>query len=166
MGAETGGLPPYAGTMRRGATLLELVLVLVIIGTLTAIAEPRVRGLADSLAVHRAALEIVSAHRRARISAILQSRVLELTISAAALSIRPRGTAADTWQAAGPAAERVALAGAEPRHLLLARRHLDGRIQRLVPPESRRRQPYRCRVPSRPGAHRALSARPLGWLGG
>jgi prepilin-type N-terminal cleavage/methylation domain-containing protein len=111
MGAETGGLPPYAGTMRRGATLLELVLVLVIIGTLTAIAEPRIRGLADSLAVNRAALEIVSAHRRARISAILQSRVLELTISAAALSIRPRGTAADTWQAAGPAAERVALAG-------------------------------------------------------
>ncbi len=97
--------------MRRGATLLELVLALVIIGTLTAIAEPRVRGYADSLAVNQAAREIVSAHRRARISAILQSRIVELTISAAALSIRPRGAAADTWRAAGPAAERVTLAG-------------------------------------------------------
>jgi prepilin-type N-terminal cleavage/methylation domain-containing protein len=97
--------------MRRGATLLELVLVLAIIGTLTAIAEPRIRGFADSLAVNRAALEIVSAHRRARISAVLRSHVVELTVSAAALSIRPRGAAADTWRAAGPAAERVILAG-------------------------------------------------------
>jgi len=97
--------------MRRGATLLELVLVLVIIGTLTAIAEPRVRGYTDGLAVNRAALEIVSAHRRARISAILQSRIVELTISAAAISIRPSGAAADTWRAAGPAAEQVSLAG-------------------------------------------------------
>jgi prepilin-type N-terminal cleavage/methylation domain-containing protein len=111
MGAGTGGLPPYAGPMRRGATLLELVLVLVIIGTLSAIAEPRLRGITDSLAVHQAALQIVSAHRRARISAILQSRVVELTISAAALSIRPRGAAADTWRAPGPATEKVTLAG-------------------------------------------------------
>jgi prepilin-type N-terminal cleavage/methylation domain-containing protein len=97
--------------MRRGVTLLELVLVLVIIGTLTAIAEPRVRGFTDGLAVNQAALEIVSAHRRARINAVLQSRVVELTISAAALSIRPRGAAADTWRAAGPTAQRVTLAG-------------------------------------------------------
>jgi type II secretion system protein H len=97
--------------MRRGATLIELVLVLAIIGILTAIAEPRVRGFNDSLAVDRAALEIVSAHRRARINAILQSRVIELTISASQLSMRPRGAAADTWRAPGPAAEGVALAG-------------------------------------------------------
>ncbi len=97
--------------MRRGATLIELVLVLVIIGTLTAIAEPRVRGFTDGLAVNRASVEIVSAHRRARISAILQSRMVELTISPGALSIRPRGAAADTWRAAGPAAAGVSLAG-------------------------------------------------------
>jgi Tfp pilus assembly protein FimT len=97
--------------MRRGATLIELVLILVVIGILMAIAEPRVRAFTDGLAVNQAALEIVSAHRRARISAILQSHVVELTISASGLSIRPRGAAADTWRAAGPAAERVTLAG-------------------------------------------------------
>jgi prepilin-type N-terminal cleavage/methylation domain-containing protein len=97
--------------MRRGATLLELVLVLVIIGTLTAIAYPRVRGFTDGLAVNRAAVEIASAHRRARMSAILQSRILELTVSAGALSIRPRGATVDTWRAPGPVLAGVLLAG-------------------------------------------------------
>ena len=97
--------------MRRGATLLELVLVLVIIGTLTAIAEPRIRSYTDGLAVSRAAIDIASAHRRARISAILQSRIVELTISSAALSLRPRGATADTWRAPGPSAAGVTLAG-------------------------------------------------------
>jgi Tfp pilus assembly protein FimT len=97
--------------MRRGATLLELLLVLVNIGTLTANAEPRVRGFTDGLAVNRAAIEIASAHRRARISAILQSRIVELTISTGTLAIRPRGASADTWRAAGPVALGVTLAG-------------------------------------------------------
>lgn len=97
--------------MRRGATLLELALTLVIMGLMLAIALPRLRGFADGLAVGRAALDIIAAHRRARISAILQSRVIELTIDANDLAIRPRGDTADLWHAAGPAANRVTLAG-------------------------------------------------------
>jgi len=62
--------------MRRGVTLLELVLVLVIVGLVTGIAVPQIQRVADTLAVHHAAIEIVSAHRRARMSAILQNQVL------------------------------------------------------------------------------------------
>jgi Tfp pilus assembly protein FimT len=97
--------------MRRGATLLELALTLVIVGLMLAIALPRLRGFADGLAVNRAALDIIAAHRRARISAILQSRVIELTIDAHDLAIRPRGATIDLWHAAGPAATQVTLAG-------------------------------------------------------
>jgi hypothetical protein len=61
--------------------------------------------------VNRAALDIIGAHRRARISAILQSRVIELTIDAHDLAIRPRGATIDLWHAAGPAATQVTLAG-------------------------------------------------------
>jgi len=96
--------------MRRGATLLELALVLAVMGLMLAIALPPLRGLADGLAVHRAALDIVSAHRRARISAILTSQVIELTVDPNGLAIRPRG-AAELWRTAGPAASQVALAG-------------------------------------------------------
>jgi prepilin-type N-terminal cleavage/methylation domain-containing protein len=97
--------------MRRGATLIELVLVLVILGTLTAIAEPRIRSISDSLAVNRAAIDITTAHRRARITAILQSRIIELSVGATALSIRPRGASTDIWSIEGPAGAGVALAG-------------------------------------------------------
>ena len=61
--------------------------------------------------MHRAALDIVSAHRRARISAILTSQVIELTVDPNGLAIRPRGAAAELWRTAGPAASQVALAG-------------------------------------------------------
>ncbi len=97
--------------MRRGTTLPELALTLVVMGLVLAIALPRLRGLTDSLAVNRAAQEIVAAHRRARMSAILQSRVVELTVGATALAVRPRGAAADLWRADGPAANQVVLAG-------------------------------------------------------
>jgi prepilin-type N-terminal cleavage/methylation domain-containing protein len=102
--------------MRRGATLPELVLTLVLMGLVLAIALPHLGGMADSLAVDRAAQEIAAAHRRARMSAILRSRVLELTIDSSNLAIRPRGDTTLLWRADGPAADRVALAG--PRRTL------------------------------------------------
>jgi Tfp pilus assembly protein FimT len=97
--------------MQRGVTFLELVLVLFIMGLVTGIAIPRVQRVADSLAVHHAALEIVSAHRRARMSAILQNRLLELTIRSDTLAIRVPGATEDLWHAAGPDAQSVALTG-------------------------------------------------------
>jgi len=97
--------------MRRGVTLLELALVLAIMGLLVGMAIPRFQRVADSLAVHHAALELVSAHRRARIMAILQNRMVELTIRADTLAIRTPGTAANLWQAAGPDADGVSLSG-------------------------------------------------------
>ena len=97
--------------MRRGATLLELALCLVVLGLLLAISLPRLQEAADRLAVHQAALDLVSAHRRARIGAILQSRVLELTIDSMALVIRQRGSTREVWRAPGPAATHVSLPG-------------------------------------------------------
>jgi prepilin-type N-terminal cleavage/methylation domain-containing protein len=97
--------------MRRGVTLLELVLVLAIMGLLTGIAIPRFQRVADSLAVHNATLEIVSAHRRARMSAILHNRLLELTIRPDSLVIRLPGAQVDLWHATGPDAEGVSLTG-------------------------------------------------------
>ncbi|HET7470132.1 MAG TPA: prepilin-type N-terminal cleavage/methylation domain-containing protein, partial [Gemmatimonadales bacterium] len=85
--------------MRRGVTLLELALVLAIMGLLVGIAVPRVQRVADSLAVHNAALELISAHRRARFSAILQNRTVELSIRADSLAIRIPGAPADLWHA-------------------------------------------------------------------
>jgi prepilin-type N-terminal cleavage/methylation domain-containing protein len=97
--------------MRRGFTLLELALVLAIMGLVAGIAIPRFQRVADSLAVHHAALEIVSAHRRARFSAILQNRMVQLTVRADSLAIRIPGTPGDLWHAAGPSAEGVSLTG-------------------------------------------------------
>jgi prepilin-type N-terminal cleavage/methylation domain-containing protein len=97
--------------MRRGVTLLELALVLAITGLMVGIVAPRFQRVADSLAVQRAALELVSAHRRARISAILQNRMVELTVRADSLAIRIPGMPADLWHAPGPQAEGVTLTG-------------------------------------------------------
>jgi len=101
--------------MQRGTTLLELALVLVIMGLLAGIALPRLGTIADSLAVDRAAHEIITAHRRARIAAVLRSQVVELTVGATDLAIRPRGATADLWHAPGPAASQVVLAGPQRR---------------------------------------------------
>ncbi|MGN6390745.1 MAG: GspH/FimT family pseudopilin [Gemmatimonadales bacterium] len=102
--------------MRRGVTLLELALVLAVTGILFCIALPSLQRVVDELAVHNASLGIVSAHRRARMSAILQSRSLELTVSADSLVIRVPGAPSNLWHAPGPSAEGVILQG--PPHTM------------------------------------------------
>jgi Tfp pilus assembly protein FimT len=97
--------------MNRGATLIELALALTVAGLLLGMALPRLEVVRDSLAVDRAAGQIVGAHRRARMAAILQSRAMELAISPTGLAIRASGAVADQWQAEGPASDGVTLAG-------------------------------------------------------
>jgi Tfp pilus assembly protein FimT len=101
--------------MRRGATLPELSLTLILLGLILGIALPRIHGVADSLAVSRAARAIAAAHTRARMAAVLRSQPLELVIEPSALTIRP-AAAAPIWQGQGPAADGVMLAG-PPRTL-------------------------------------------------
>lgn len=100
--------------MRRGYTVPELILVLAIVGLLAGIAVPRFARLADSLAVQRAAVDLVSAHNRARMGAVMRGRMLELTIGPDLLAIRYPGAPEHLWQALGPSAQGVALSG--PAH--------------------------------------------------
>jgi Tfp pilus assembly protein FimT len=97
--------------MRRGFTLLEIVLLLAVIGLTFGIALPRLDVLWNSLAVSRAAEEIAAAHRRARVLAILRSRPVVLSVSWDTLAIRQAGVSADVWGGSGPAAAGVSLPG-------------------------------------------------------
>ena len=96
--------------MRHGHTLLELTLVLAVTGLALGIALPRLESLQDTLEVEQMAREIVTAHRRARIAAILHSRPVVLTISADSLAYRLAGAAGRLWRGPGPARNGVLLA--------------------------------------------------------
>jgi prepilin-type N-terminal cleavage/methylation domain-containing protein len=97
--------------MRRGFTLIESILVLVVMGLAFAIALPRLNALRNSLAVSRAAEEIVAAHRRARVLALLRSHPVVLSVSADTLTIRLEGASIDVWGGSGPTAAGVSLPG-------------------------------------------------------
>ena len=97
--------------MRRGYTLLEIVLSLVIAGLLLGIALPRFGAFRDQLAVREESGRIAAAHRRARITAILQSRPVVLTIGPDSLTIVAEADSGVPWSQAGPAAHGVTLAG-------------------------------------------------------
>lgn len=98
--------------MQRGYTLLELALALVVAGVCLAIALPRLATIRDTLEVEEAALRIVSAHRRARITAILQSRPMVLSVGPTTLRITPATGGSPVWSSSGPAAAGVAFGGA------------------------------------------------------
>lgn len=101
----------YRGPMRRGSTLVEILLSLVILSLLLGIALPRFGAMRDQLAVGEEAGRIAAAHRRARITAILQSRPVVLTISADSLTLAAEPDSGARWAEAGPAAHGVTLAG-------------------------------------------------------
>jgi prepilin-type N-terminal cleavage/methylation domain-containing protein len=108
--------------MKRGATLLELLVVLAIAGLVAVIALPSIGALHDRLAVNEAAEVIASAHSRARLVAMAERRIVVLTLTADSLVLGVVESATDTvlrWRASGPAAEGVTTTGV-PRRVLFA----------------------------------------------
>ncbi len=97
--------------MRNGFTLIETIMVLSVIGLLAAIATPPMTRLHDALAVQETARRIAVAHQRARFMAIMQHRVVELTISANTIGIRPRNDTTTLWREDGPVGSGVELTG-------------------------------------------------------
>lgn len=97
--------------MARGLTLLELLLAIVISGLILGISLPRFAGVRDRLMVDEEVWRIVSAHRRARITAILESQEVVLSVAADSLSIRTMAGRETLWQEAGPSSHGVGLAG-------------------------------------------------------
>jgi prepilin-type N-terminal cleavage/methylation domain-containing protein len=106
--------------MRRGVTLLEMVISLVLLGLLSAAAVPALSAVRDRYTVQAVAADIAGAHNRARIRAILEGQVTELEIRADSLILRVNPPAPVTvWSAPGPLAAGVNLASA-PRTLSFA----------------------------------------------
>jgi prepilin-type N-terminal cleavage/methylation domain-containing protein len=102
--------------MRSGFSLLELVLVFAVGGILVGIAVPQLVGALDRIEVAAAANHIAAAHRRARLMAIMQSKVLVLSVDSLELTIRRRGLTTPLWSEPGPTFSGVSLAG--PRRTL------------------------------------------------
>ena len=97
--------------MRRGFTLVETLLVIAIMAIVTAAAGPRLGSLLDRQRVSAAASAIVDAHTRARIRAVLESRVTLLDVRADSiiLSVSVPGGSTPVWSAPGPATHGVTL---------------------------------------------------------
>ena len=100
--------------MTRGMTLPEVMVALVIVGLVLGIAAPQLSAPFDTVAVEQAAGDIAAAHARARITAVVESRITELRVSADSLTLdvlTPAGPER-RWARPGPGALFVAMTGA------------------------------------------------------
>ncbi len=99
--------------MRRGISVTEILIVVVLIGLMTLIAAPRLSRPLAAIVADAEAHRIAAAHVRARMMAISGSRVMLLRIAADSLWIcELAGTdTAQVWAGPGPAAAGAALSG-------------------------------------------------------
>lgn len=102
--------------MRRGVTLLELLIVLVVVGTLAGMVVPGAAALADRLAVEHEAARLLGAYRTAWLTARVQHRLALLKVTTDSLAIRTvsHAGAPDTilaWLAPGPGLAGVSISG-------------------------------------------------------
>jgi prepilin-type N-terminal cleavage/methylation domain-containing protein len=97
--------------MKQGFTLPELMLVFAVAAILLGIGVTSLVPVVDRLSVETAATQLIAAHQRARMMAVVRSQVLTLLIDSASISIAPRSGTAPLWSASGPAAAGVTLTG-------------------------------------------------------
>jgi type II secretion system protein H len=103
--------------MRRGVTLLELLVVLVIVGIIAGIMVPGTASMADRTVVEHEAARLLGAYRTAWLTARVHHRLALLRVTADSLTIRTVSSAGApdtllTWLAPGPAQAGVAVSGA------------------------------------------------------
>jgi len=103
--------------MRRGVTLLELLVVLVIVGIIAGMVVPGAASMADRLAVEHEAARLLVAYRSAWLTARVQHRLALLLVTSDSLAIRTVSGAGapDTllaWLAPGPGVAGVSIQGA------------------------------------------------------
>jgi prepilin-type N-terminal cleavage/methylation domain-containing protein len=97
--------------MRRGISLLELVVVLALAGVLAGFALPAARRFYDAVVVERAAQTVVAAHRVARFSAIMRNCRTLLTVRPDSIAVRALngGDTLNLWFHEGPLASAITL---------------------------------------------------------
>ena len=100
--------------MRRGVTLLELLVVLALMGVLVGVAAPSARYYADRVEVEHQAARILSAYRSAWLTARSQHRLALLRVTRDTLAIHSVVSAGspDTtlvWMSSGPDVAGVTL---------------------------------------------------------
>lgn len=97
--------------MTRGHSVPELMLVLAVVGLLLGIAVPRFPRVMDYIAVEAAATEVIAAHQRARMMAIVRGQVLTLDIDSTQLRIALPSGVIPLWLQDGPVTSGVRLSG-------------------------------------------------------